>query len=68
MQLKADINQDGKISSLDYWLCQYIDAINATDYEKEIADVNGDGYLDSNDFHLIANHLYGRVVIDEVIY
>lgn len=56
----ADINEDGKISSMDYTLIKNhimeVKAINSRSL-REVADINEDGKISSMDYTLIKNHI-----------
>jgi len=56
----ADVNGDGKISSMDYTLIKnhIMDVKKITDTKQtSVADVSGDGKISSMDYTLIKNHI-----------
>ena len=63
-QLKGDINNDGKITSMDAAICLQIIAaepIDFTEQEKARADVNNDGKITIYDLLLIQKYILGKV-------
>ena len=69
-QLKGDINNDGKITSMDATICLHTIAaepIDFTEQEKARADVNNDGKVSLMDARKILQHIAGIELIDEVI-
>ena len=58
---KGDVNNDGKITSMDYVLVKnHILNINKlSGNASKAADVNGDGKISSMDYVLIKNHILG---------
>ena len=82
-QLKGDINNDGKITSMDASICLHIisaepidftgqekaraDVNDFTEQEKARADVNNDGRVSLKDAKAILRHIAGIELIDEVI-
>ena len=69
-QLKGDINNDGKITSMDAAICLRIisaESIGFTEQEKARAAVNNDGIVSLKDAKAILRHIAGIELIDEVI-
>jgi hypothetical protein len=68
-QLKGDINNDGKITSVDLNLC-FLALSHALELDADEiarADVDGDGSVGLVDARKILQHIEGTVLIDEVI-
>lgn len=69
MQFKGDIDNDGRITSMDASiLFQYKSgALTLTDEEINRADVDNDGSATLADALTIFKHISGEILIDEVI-
>lgn len=68
-QLKGDIDNDGKITALDLYIClaNETSQISFDEQEQIRADVNNDGEISLIDARKIFSHIAGDELIDEVI-
>lgn len=68
-QFKGDINNDGKIDTLDLMIIfKYkTGEVSLTDEELARADVDGNGAVELADALMIHKHITGEKLIDEVI-
>lgn len=68
-QLLGDVNNDGKLSTIDMRIIfEYrADGISLDEDEIKRADVNGDGSITLVDARSILQHISGRTLIEGVI-
>ena len=73
-QFKGDLNNDGRITTIDIPLClkaaagQLSDEVIVDGVAFRKGDLNNDGSTSLDDIPLIIDHINGVNLIDEVIY
>lgn len=69
MIIKGDINKDGKIDIVDWFLIRLnlLGLVTFTEEQKKAADTNNDGKISISDLANLNLHQLGLYIIDEVI-